>query len=192
MIKNINRKISESINLKQKILEDEFIINKIAKVVNIIIKAYKTNKKILIAGNGGSAADSQHFAAELVSRFYLERKALSAIALTTDTSIITSIGNDYNFDEIFKRQLEANAQEGDIFIALSTSGNSKNIIKALEFTKQNKITSVGFTGKNITKINELCDICINVPSTDTPRIQEAHILILHIICELVEQNLFSK
>jgi len=191
MYNYISQEIEESINIKQHILKDKKLIKQIIKVSKSLIKAYKKGNKLLLAGNGGSAADAQHISAELVSRFYLERKALSAIALTTDTSIITAIGNDYGFDDIFVRQIEANGNKGDIFLAISTSGNSKNIIKAIKQAKKQNIIVVGLTGAKESKMDKLCDITIKVPSKITPRVQEIHILIGHLICDIVEREMFG-
>ncbi len=191
MYNYITQEIEKSINIKQHILKDKKLIKQIIKVSKSLIKAYKKGNKLLLAGNGGSAADAQHISAELVSRFYLERKALSAIALTTDTSIITAIGNDYGFDDIFARQIEANGDNGDIFLAISTSGNSKNIIKAIKQAKKQDIMIIGLTGAKKSKMDKLCDITIKVPSQTTPRVQEVHILIGHLICDIVERELFG-
>ncbi|MFY4690604.1 D-sedoheptulose-7-phosphate isomerase [Campylobacter jejuni] len=192
MLAYIKNHFKESIDTKEQILKDENLLNLIKKVALEIIKAYKNGNKTLLAGNGGSAADAQHIAGELVSRFYFDRPGLASIALTTDTSILTAIGNDYGYEKVFSRQLEAQGLKGDIFIGISTSGNSKNILKALELCKQKEIISIGLSGANGGAMNELCDYCIKVPSTCTPRIQEAHILIGHIICAIVEEELFGK
>ena len=160
------------------------------KAAQAIIHAYRAKHKILIAGNGGSAADSQHLAAEFVNRFNFDRPGLPAIALTTDTSILTSVSNDSGFNMLFSRQIEALGMEGDLFLGLSTSGNSPNIIEALSVCRKEKIFSIGLSGSDGGKMKDLCDICIMVPSDETPRIQEAHILIGHIICSLVEEELF--
>ena len=185
-------RINKNIEIKENILRDNDLIKKIALTSQKIIKAYKSNKKVILFGNGGSAADAQHLAAELVNKFYLDRKSLPAIALTVNTSILTAIGNDYSFSQIFSKQLEGIGTEGDIAIGISTSGNSKNIIEGLKFAKKIKLFTIGFTGKNGGKINNIVDICINVPSDDTPRIQEVHIMIGHIICEIIEKELFKK
>jgi D-sedoheptulose 7-phosphate isomerase len=145
----------------------------------------------MLAGNGGSAADAQHIAAELVNRFGFDRPALNAIALTTDTSILTSVANDSGFEKIFARQVEAIGREGDVFIGLSTSGNSGNIVETLRRCREKKIITIGLTGSSGGRMDDLCDICIKVPSDDTPRIQEVHILIGHIICTLIENELFG-
>ncbi|EJB6900839.1 D-sedoheptulose 7-phosphate isomerase [Campylobacter jejuni] len=182
----------ESILVKEQILKDENLITLIKNASLEVIKAYKNGNKTLLAGNGGSAADAQHIAGEFVSRFYFDRPGIASIALTTDTSILTAIGNDYGYENLFARQVQAQGVKGDVFIGISTSGNSKNILKALELCKQKEIISIGLSGANGGDMNELCDYCIKVPSTCTPRIQEAHILIGHIICAIVEEELFGK
>ena len=188
----IENYIQASINIKTKLLNNPEIINSIRKAVELIIEGYNNNKKVLIAGNGGSAADSQHIAGELVSKFYMNRNPLKAIALTTDTSVLTAIGNDYGFEKIFERQLQANADTGDIFIAISTSGNSNNIILALKEARSRGIKTIGLTGENPCQMDNLCDALIKIPSTDTPKIQEAHLMIEHIICALVEEEIFKN
>lgn len=184
--------IESSISTKAKILEDKAFVELIAAVADEIVEAYKQGKKVLVAGNGGSAADSQHIAGELVSRFYFDRPGLAAIALTVDTSILTAIGNDYGYEYTFSRQVEANGVVGDVFIGLSTSGNSPNIVKAMEEANKKGIITVGFTGDKPCKMDELCKYMIKVPSVDTPKVQESHIMIAHIICALVEKALFEK
>jgi D-sedoheptulose 7-phosphate isomerase len=188
----IKDQIRQSLDIKQKLLESLPVLDAIEKSSLSIIAAYLNKKKLLLAGNGGSAADAQHIAAELVNRFGFDRPGLNAIALTTDTSIITSIGNDSGFDQVFARQINALGSEGDIFIALSTSGNSANLIEALKMCRAKKILTIGLTGETGGKMADLCDICIRVPSGDTPRIQEVHILIGHIICSIVEEELFGS
>ncbi|EAJ1528035.1 D-sedoheptulose 7-phosphate isomerase [Campylobacter jejuni] len=183
---------ADSILVKEQILKDENLITLIKNASLEVIKAYKNGNKTLLAGNGGSAADAQHIAGEFVSRFYFDRPGIASIALTTDTSILTAIGNDYGYENLFARQVQAQGVKGDVFIGISTSGNSKNILKALELCKQKEIISIGLSGANGGDMNELCDYCIKVPSTCTPRIQEAHILIGHIICAIVEEELFGK
>ncbi|EGZ9861400.1 D-sedoheptulose 7-phosphate isomerase [Campylobacter jejuni] len=183
---------ADSILIKEQILKDENLITLIKNASLEVIKAYKNGNKTLLAGNGGSAADAQHIAGEFVSRFYFDRPGIASIALTTDTSILTAIGNDYGYENLFARQVQAQGVKGDVFIGISTSGNSKNILKALEFCKQKEIISIGLSGASGGAMNELCDYCIKVPSTCTPRIQEAHILIGHIICAIVEEELFGK
>ncbi len=188
----IAKQIGESISVKQAMLADDRLINQIAEVADLIVDTYRAGGKVLIAGNGGSAADAQHIAAELVSRFTMERPALPAIALTTDTSIITAISNDYGYDNLFSRQLEAMARPGDVFLAISTSGNSANVVRALEGAAALKLVSVGMTGATGGKLKAYCDHCLCVPSTDTARIQEGHITIGHILCETTEQGLFGN
>jgi len=156
-----------------------------------ITDCLKNGGKILICGNGGSAADSQHFAAELAGRYKKERKALAAVSLTTDTSALTAIGNDYGFERIFARQVEALGRQGDVLVALSTSGNSPNILAAIETAKKQGMAAIGMTGASGGKMKSMCDLCICIPSSNTPRIQEAHITLIHAICEIVDSE-FSK
>lgn len=165
---------------------------KIEEAAKLIVNALKSSKKILLAGNGGSASQASHIAAEFVGRYKIERKGLAAIALATDLAAITAIGNDYGFDAIFERQIEALGNEGDVFIALSTSGNSKNIINAVEKAKKINIHVIGLLGKDGGKLKNTSSVEIIVPSDNTPRIQEAHLMILHIICELVDMELFGR
>jgi D-sedoheptulose 7-phosphate isomerase len=184
--------IKQSFNLKQKLLESAPLLEAIEKSSLAIISAFRGKKKLLLAGNGGSAADAQHIAAELVNRFGFDRPGLNAIALTTDTSILTSVGNDSGFDKIFARQADAFGNEGDVFIALSTSGNSANLIEALKTCRAKKILTIGLTGSTGGEMADLCDICIKIPSDNTPRLQEVHIMIAHIICSIVEEELFGS
>ena len=188
----IMNQIKNSIETKQLILGDSGLIELINKVAQEAVQVYRRGNKTLLAGNGGSAADSPHIAGEFVSRFYFDRPGIPSIALTTDTSVITAIGNDYGFDNLFARQVQANGVKGDMFIGISTSGNSKNVLKALEVCKEKGIISVGLTGATGGKMESLCDYCIKVPSNETPRIQESHILIGHIICAIVEKEIFGK
>ena len=183
--------ILKSISVKNDLYDNDLIIEEIMNAANICIDALKSNNKILLAGNGGSAADSQHIAAELVGRFYINREALPAIALTTDTSAITAIGNDFGFENIFSRQLEALGNKGDVFIGFSTSGNSENIIRAAKFSKENEIKVIAVTGSSGGKLIDVNDIIIKSPSDDIPRIQETHIMIGHIICEIIEKEIFT-
>lgn len=159
------------------------------KASKLAVETLRAGNKILICGNGGSAADAQHFAAELSGRYKTERKGLAGIALTTDTSALTAIGNDYGFDRVFDRQVEALAQKGDLLIGISTSGNSKNVINALKVAKQLSCKTLGITGRDGGAMNELCDINLVAPSTDTPRIQEMHILFIHTICQIIDNEL---
>lgn len=191
-MKQIIRDINRSVTVKTQILENADILDAIEKVCLLLIKAYKSGNKTLIAGNGGSAADAQHIAAEFVSRFNFDRPALPSIALTTDTSMLTAIGNDYGFEKVFSRQIEANGVKGDVFIGISTSGNSPNIIEGFKIAKTKGIITVGFANESGGKMSGFCDYCIKVPSKETPRVQESHIMIGHIICAAVEQELFGK
>ena len=189
---NIKDYIKDSIDTKSKILNDESILNMIQNIANEIVKGYKNGKKVLTAGNGGSAGDAQHIAGELVSKFFFDRPGLSAFSLATDTSILTAIGNDYGYEKSFSRQIQANGCKGDIFIGISTSGNSKNIVLALQEAKKKGIVTVGLVGSKSCDMDELCDYIIKIPSSSTPTIQESHIMIGHIICALVEEAIFSK
>lgn len=192
MENKIKEQIQESYMLMKKLHEDKKTIALIEQIANVIVDAFRQGRKLLIAGNGGSAADAQHLAGEFVSRFYFDRPGLPAIALTTDTSILTAIGNDYDFSDIFSRQVQAQGSEGDVFLGITTSGNSLNIIKALNESKRKGLVTLGLSGTTGGDMYHLCDYCIRVPSSETPRIQEAHILVGHIICGLVEKKLFEK
>jgi D-sedoheptulose 7-phosphate isomerase len=164
----------------------------IAETSIFLIDTFKRGGKLLVMGNGGSAADSQHFAAEIVSRFRMERPGLPAIALSTDTSILTAIGNDYGFDVVFRRQVEALANPGDMVVGISTSGNSTNVKKALELAREKGCRTIALLGRDGGSIRGICDLALIVPSDDTPRIQEGHIAIIHIICDLVEKGMFGE
>lgn len=187
----IKEYIKNSISTKQAILEDDGLLSEIEKAANVIIDAYKKGNKVLTAGNGGSAGDAQHIAGELVSKFNFDRPALSAISLTTDTFILTAASNDYGYEKSFSRQVQAHGQKGDVFIAISTSGNSKNILFALEEAKKAGIITIGLTGSAVSKMCILCDYLIKVPSCETPIIQESHTMIGHVICAIVENSLFK-
>lgn len=187
-IKNI---IIASIETKQLVLANEGLVNTIGKIVEVIAKAFTDGKRVYFCGNGGSAADAQHLAAEFSGRFYTDRKALPAEALHCNTSYLTAVANDYSFDVIYSRMIDGIGQEGDVLIGISTSGNSENILKAIETAKEKKMITVGFTGTSGGKLKGNCDYLVNIPSTDTPRIQECHILVGHIICQLVEEKLFT-
>jgi D-sedoheptulose 7-phosphate isomerase len=191
MKEHVRQQIAASISVKQEILASESLIEKLAEVARVCILAFRRGNRVLLAGNGGSAADAQHIAAEFVSRFEFDRPGLPSIALTTDTSMLTAIGNDYGFERLFLRQLEANGTKGDVFIGISTSGNSKNVLLALENCRRLGITSVGLAGSG-GQIQAKCDYVIAVPSTHTARIQESHIMIGHIICGLVESAMFGR
>ncbi len=186
---DIRKLLTESIDVKTKILNDESLINRIQETANLIIDTYLNDRKVLLCGNGGSAADAQHIAAELSGRFKLDRKPLFAEALHVNSSFLTAVSNDYSFDVVYSRLLEAFGRKGDVLIAISTSGNSKNVVNAVSKAKELGVYTVGFTGKSGGKLKNLVDILINVPSDNTPRIQEAHITIGHIICEIVELKL---
>lgn len=177
--------------IKQSILARTDLLEIIREIAVKIAGVYQSGHKIMLAGNGGSAADAQHLAGELVNRFYFNRPALAAIALTTDTSVLTAIGNDDSFDKIYARQIEAIGVEGDLLIGISTSGNSPNIINAVNECKRKGIMSVGFTGQGPNRLTESADYCIRVPALETPRIQECHILIGHTICAVVEKLMFQ-
>ncbi len=183
--------IQSSIDVKQAILSDKELIKKIAASVEMITTAFKNGNKVLFCGNGGSAADAQHLAAEFSGRFYTDRHALPAEALHVNTSYLTAVANDYSFDVVYSRMITGIGNKGDVLIALSTSGNSNNILNALVAAHEKGMTTIGFTGNTGGKIKDACKILLNVPSTDTPRIQESHILIGHIICELVEKAYFN-
>ncbi len=185
----IIKELDENINTTKSLSKN--LSDTIVNVSKIIIDCYRNGGKIILIGNGGSAADAQHIAAEFVGKFKLERKSLPAIALTTNTSILTALSNDYGYETIFSRQLDSLAKDKDILIAITTSGNSSNILKAVENAKLRNIKVVGMTGKNGGKLKDMADITIRIPSDNTPRIQEAHITIGHIICGLVENALFG-
>lgn len=165
---------------------------KMIQVADLLVDTFRSGKKLLVMGNGGSAADAQHLAGEIVGRFRLERRGLPAIALSTDSSILTAVGNDYGFEAIFSRQVEALAREGDVVIGISTSGSSPNVLSALRLAREMGCRTVGLLGKDGGSIREMVDIDLTVPGQDTPRIQEGHITIIHILCELVEQALFGE
>ena len=188
----IIRAIGDSISVKKKILEDEGLVNSMHEIADECISAFRQGNRVLLAGNGGSAADAQHIAAEFVGRYAFDRPGLPAIAFTTDTSMLTAIGNDYGFDQIFCRQLEANGRKGDVFIGISTSGNSPNVTAALQRARELDIITIGLTGQSGGGMQSLCDYCIQVPSMSTPRIQESHIMLAHVICSLVENTLFGR
>ena len=191
MSDHIRKIISASIAVKQKILSDEEMLKKIRLVVDAIVNAFKEGKRVYFAGNGGSAADAQHLAAEFSGRFYTDRQALPAEALHCNTSYLTAVANDYSYDEVYARLIRGIAHPGDVLIGLSTSGNSGNIIKAFEAARSKKVITIGFTGETGGKMKGLSDYLFNVPSSDTPRIQESHILLGHIVCELVEKEYFK-
>jgi D-sedoheptulose 7-phosphate isomerase len=188
----IKQLIRNSINTKTLLLEDNNIIDTIDKCVEIITNTFQKGNKVLFCGNGGSAADAQHLAAEFSGRFYIDRKALPSEALHTNTSYLTAVANDYSYDVVYSRLIEGIGNAGDILIGLSTSGNSKNIINAIKTANERGITTIGFTGETGGEMSTICNYIIKVPSNDTPRIQECHMMVGHIICELVEKNIFKK
>ncbi len=190
MQERIKQILQESISVKQAISQDIVLHTAIQQVVHISIQAFQKDKKLLFCGNGGSAADAQHLAAEFSGRFYIDRKPLFAEALHVNTSYLTAVANDYSFDEIYSRMVISKGRSGDVLFGLSTSGNSKNIIRAFEQAREQGVITIGMTGESGGKMKALSDILINIPSTDTPRIQEAHITVGHIICELTEAALF--
>jgi D-sedoheptulose 7-phosphate isomerase len=189
MVDEIKRQLNEHIDAVNMVAGQ--LTEPIAECARMLVDALKGGHKLLIMGNGGSAADAQHFAAEMVGRFLMERKALPAIALTTDTSILTAVGNDYGFDEIFTRQVEALANPGDILIGISTSGNSLNIKRALETGQRIGVKTIGLLGRDGGEIRPIVDFNLTVPNFETPRIQEAHLIIIHILCDLIEKGLFG-
>ncbi|MCK4858974.1 MAG: D-sedoheptulose 7-phosphate isomerase [Candidatus Omnitrophica bacterium] len=190
MQEKIQKILEESINVKQK-LKESYCTDLISKIIGLIIQCLQNKGKVMLCGNGGSAADAQHLAAEFVNRFKKERKPLPAIALTTDTSIITSIANDYSYSEIFSKQILALGKKEDILLAISTSGQADNVITAAQMAKNLGIKTIALSGKDGGKLKEVADICLIVPSDDTAHIQETHITIGHIICEIVEEKIFS-
>jgi len=187
----IYHQIADSAATKQSILENEPLLDLLVEVAQKCVEVYKNGKKILIAGNGGSAADAQHFAAELVGRYGFDRPSLPSLALTTDTSALTAIGNDYGYDYVFSRQLEGLGVEGDLFIGISTSGNSQNVLNAFESAKARGITTVALVGRDGGKMGQMADYAIIIPSDKTPRIQESHLLVEHIICDIIEKEIFG-
>jgi D-sedoheptulose 7-phosphate isomerase len=187
----IKDQIKKSYETKQEIYNNDDLLSKIEDVAKRCVKLYQGDKKTILAGNGGSAADAQHIAAELVGRYGFDRPSIPSLALTTDTSNLTAIGNDYGYDQVFSRQLEGMGQKGDIFIGISTSGNSLNIIKAFQSAKEKGITTVALTGRDGGEMAQLADVALIVPSNSTPRIQESHILIGHILCDIIEKEIFA-
>jgi len=183
--------ITESIQTKEKILFDSSLQEVILNVALRMVSSIRAGHKILVAGNGGSAADAQHFAGELVSKFFFDRPGLPAFSLATDTSVLTAIGNDYGYEHSFARQIGAVGKEGDVFLGISTSGNSKNIVNAVNVAKKKGITTVGLVGAKKSLLDELCEFVIKVPSESTPTIQESHLMIEHMICAIIEDQIFG-
>ena len=192
MINFIQSKLQNSIDLKTSVQQDQELLKTLENVVNTIVHSYQDDGKVLWCGNGGSAADAQHLAAELSGRFYYDRPPLFSEALHVNTSYTTAVANDYSYDVIYSRLVEAMGRKGDVLIGLSTSGNSKNVVKAIEKANALGLTTVGFTGKSGGEMANVCKYTIRIPSTDTPRIQECHMLLGHTICELVESHIFPK
>lgn len=187
----ISHIIKSSIDTKQALLQDEVLLKTISTTIDVIVNAFRVGKRIYFCGNGGSAADAQHLAAEFSGRFYKDRKALPAEALHCNTSYLTAVANDYSFDDIYSRLIDGIGEKGDVLVGLSTSGNSVNILKAFETARKKGMITVGFTGESGGRIKALCDHLINISSADTPRIQESHIMVGHIICQLVEEKYFT-
>ncbi len=183
--------LSDSVALKQAMLHDDELLSVVEAMANQLVATFQNGGKVLFCGNGGSAADAQHLAAELSGRFYLERKALFAEALHVNTSFITAVGNDFGFDAVFERAVEAMGRDGDVLVALSTSGNSANVLRAIAKAKNLNMQVIGMTGATGGKMASCCDLLVKLPSTDTPRIQEGHILVGHIVCALVEKKVFE-
>ena len=186
----IKKSIEASIVAKQRLVENTELITIVSRVTEILIQAFRAGNKVLLFGNGGSAGDAQHIAAEFVGRFAFDRPALPALALSVNTSCVTAIGNDYGFDLVFSRQIEAHAHRGDVAIGITTSGQSQNVLRAMHTAQKMGLHTVGMTGSNGSRLAEVVEYCICVPVSETPRIQECHILIGHIISELVEKELF--
>jgi len=184
--------IDNAISIKKTILEDKHLQQTVQDVAEAIVNCYKNGGKVLFCGNGGSAADAQHLAAELSGRFYFDRPPLEAEALHVNTSYVTAVANDYSYNEIYSRYVNGVGKKGDVILGLSTSGNSKNVVKALETAKSKSMITVAFTGESGGEMKNIADFLLNVPSNDTPRIQENHIMLGHIICEIVEEKLFGK
>ena len=192
MIDFIKSKIEDSIIIKNKLLKNEIILSTLEQIINDIITSYKAGGKVLWCGNGGSAGDAQHLAAELSGRFYYDRPPLFSEALHVNTSYTTAVANDYSYDIIYSRLVEAMGKKNDILIGLSTSGNSQNVVKAIEKANQLGLTTVAFTGETGGQLKNICKYLINIESTNTPRIQECHMILGHTICEIVEMKLFPK
>ena len=191
-IEHMRQAVAESIATKQRILEDGALMSRLEEASKLVAASLRQGGKIHFCGNGGSAADAQHLAAELSGRFYYDRPPLNAEALHCNTSYLTAVGNDYGYEWVFARLLRGTGHAGDVLVALSTSGNSKNILKAYEVCKEMGVRTISLTGETGGKMKEYSDILLNVPSTDTPRIQESHIMLGHILCEWVEADLFPK
>ncbi len=188
----IKQEIGKTSDLLSKLVADEVLLAEVEKIADSCMAAIRAGKKVLFAGNGGSAADAQHLAAEFVSRFAFDRAGLPAFSLVTDTSVMTAVGNDYGFEHLFSRQIQAVGVAGDVFVGISTSGQSPNILKALTEARGKGLVTVGFTGESGGKMLDLCDFCIRIPSRETPKIQEGHIVIGHILCGIIESSIFQR
>ena len=187
----IKRNINDSLYVKQELLNSDQLIDQVVEIAELIVQTFKNGNKLLFCGNGGSAADAQHLAAEFSGRYYLNRPPLHAEALHTDTSFMTAVANDFSFEEVYARLIQGIGKKGDVLIGMSTSGNSKNVLFALKQAKKQNITTIGFTGEKGENMKAHCDLMLHIPSNDTPRIQECHLMLGHAICELVEKKLFS-
>lgn len=187
----IEQRLKEAFALREEVMADSELLQQVEKAAGVMYMALQNNHAVLFCGNGGSAADAQHLAAELSGRYYIDRKPLDAEALHVNTSYITATANDFGFDHVYSRLVEAKGKKGAVLVALSTSGNSTNVVNAVKQARKQGLITIGFTGKNVGQIDDYCDVLIKIPSTDTPRIQEMHILLGHIICEIVEQELFG-
>lgn len=190
--KVIEASLLSTAQLMHDMVSDDTLCDAVVKVAQVCVDALRSKKKILLCGNGGSAADAQHWAGELVSRFAYDRPGLAAMALTTDTSILTAIGNDYGYEKVFSRQVEAMGNEGDVLLGISTSGNSQNVILGLQAARKIGMVTVGFMGQSTGEMSALCDVCIHIPSACTPRVQEGHEALGHIICGLIEAAIFPQ
>lgn len=188
----IETRIIHSIEVKQRLLEDRVLLDRVLRVADLLIQTFRNQGKVLLCGNGGSAADAQHLAAEFSGRFLYDRPPLPAEALHVNSSYLTAVANDYSFDQVYARLIKANARKGDALIAISTSGDSPNILNAVQAANELGVHTIGMTGKSGGLMKDSCEILLNIPSTETPRIQETHILVGHIICEIVESTLFPK
>jgi D-sedoheptulose 7-phosphate isomerase len=187
----IEQRLNEAFSLREAVMGNAELLQQVEKAAGLMYMALSKSHTVLFCGNGGSAADAQHLAAELSGRYYLDRKPLDAEALHVNTSYLTATANDFGFDHVYSRLVEAKGKKGDVLVALSTSGNSANVVNAVKQARKQGLVTIGFTGKNAGQIDDHCDVLIKIPSTDTPRIQELHILLGHIICEIVEQELFG-
>lgn len=187
----IQSRIQDSVDLKTKLMQDESLMGTISTLADKLVDCYKNNGKVFWCGNGGSAADAQHLSAELSGRYYFDRPPLNSEALHVNTSYITAVANDYSFDEIYARLIQGFGSKGDVLIGMSTSGNSGNVLRALERANEMGITTVAFTGETGGNMKDTADFLINIPSTDTPRIQECHMLVGHTLCEIIEKEIFG-